>query len=109
MSYDSRLAERLANVIASRSDMKQKKMFGGIAWLLNGNVCVGIHKEWLVIRIGIDRAGLVLKEPHAKPMDITGKPMKGWIMVSPDGLESDADLKRFVGMAIAFAQTLPPK
>ena len=84
-------------------------MFGGIGWMLNGNMCVGIYKEWLIIRVGVDVAEQVLKEPYAKPMDITGKAMKGWAMIFPEGIEDDSELNRYVNLAIAFVTSLPAK
>ena len=109
MPYDPALAERLARVIGVRPDMEEKKMFGGVGWMLNGNMCVGIYKEFLVIRIGIEAAGDILAEDNVKEMDITGKVMKGWAMVNPDGIEKDEDLHRFVGLSIDFVGTLPVK
>ncbi len=109
MAYDQGLAERLKYLLQDRPDMVEKKMFGGIGWLLSGNMCVGIHKDDLVIRIGAELCEKVLLEPHAKPMDITGKPMKGWAMINPEGLEDDADLKRYTDLAIGFVKTLPEK
>jgi len=76
---------------------------------LNGNICVGIYKDWLIIRVGVKAAGKVFKEPHVKPMDITGKAMKGWAMVAPEGLKNIAGLKRYVALAIKFVKTLPAK
>lgn len=108
MPYDSGLAERLADIIGGRPGMEEKKMFGGIGWLLNGNMCVGVYKDWLIIRAGEDAAALV-REKHVQHMDITGKPMKGWAMVAPKGYEDDKALKRFVGLAVKFASSLPSK
>jgi TfoX/Sxy family transcriptional regulator of competence genes len=109
MPYDPGLAERLEEVLADHFNMEEKKMFGGIGWMLNGNMCVGIYKDWLVIRIGVEAAEKVLKEPNTKPMDITGKAMKGWAMIFPEGLEDDSDLNRFIQLAIDFVTTLPAK
>jgi TfoX/Sxy family transcriptional regulator of competence genes len=109
MPYDPGLAERLEEVLSEHPYMTEKKMFGGIGWMLNGNMCVGVFKEWLIIRIGVDVAEKVLKEPHTKPMDFTGKAMKGWAMVFPEGVEDDSELNRFTQMAIDFVATLPAK
>ncbi len=109
MSYDSGLAERLADLISDRPCMEEKKMFGGIGWMLNGNMCVGVYKDWLIIRVGEEVAHKILKEKHVKSMDITGKPMKGWAMIAPKGYESDKNLERFVNMAIDFVKKLPVK
>lgn len=109
MPYDPGLAERLADMLTNRSGMEEKKMFGGIGWMLNGNMCVGVYKEWLVIRVGIDAAENILIEPHVKPMDITGKVMKGWAMIFPEGIEDDSELIRYVDLASNFVNTLPAK
>ena len=109
MPYDPGLAERVEEVLRGRPGFEQKKMFGGIGWLLNGNMCVGIYKEWLIARVGESAGVKLFKEKHAKPMDITGKPMKGWPMVAPEGVAQDADLKRHTESAIAFVKTLPGK
>ena len=109
MPYDPGLAERLEEVLSDRPYMEEKKMFGGIGWMLNGNMCAGIYKEWLVIRVGVDVAEKVLREPYAKPMDITGKAMKGWAMIFPEGIEDDSELNRYVNLAIAFVTSLPAK
>lgn len=106
MTYDPRLAERLERVLKGRQGFEQKKMFGGIGWMLNGNMCVGIYKEWLITRVGESAGAKILKEKHAKPMDITGKPMKGWAMIAPEGVAEDADLQRHMELAIAFVKTL---
>jgi hypothetical protein len=84
-------------------------MFGGIGWLLNGNMCVGVYKDWLITRVGESAGTKLLKEKHVKPMDITGKPMKGWAMIAPEGVAEDADLQWHTELAIAFVKTLPRK
>ena len=109
MPYDPGLADRLEDVLRGRPGFEQKKMFGGIGWLLNGNMCVGIYKEWLITRVGESAGAKLFKEKHAKPMDITGKPMKGWAMIAPERVAHDVDLKRHTELAIAFVKTLPSK
>ncbi len=109
MAYDSVLAERLARIIASHPGMEEKRMFGGICYMLNGNMCVGIHKDNLIVRIGGDDTEEIFKEPYVKPMDITGRVMKGWAMIESEGIVKDKSLERFCGYAIEFVETLPPK
>jgi hypothetical protein len=109
MPYDTGLAERLAEIFADRFEMEEKKMFGGIGWLLNGNMCVGVYKDWLIVRVGEEREQALLGKPHVRQMDITGKPMKGWAMISSEGLEEDMDLRSHVDMALEFVNGLPPK
>jgi hypothetical protein len=109
MPYDPGLAERLEEIVADRAGFERMAMFGGIGWLMYGNMCVGIWRDWLIARVGVEAAGALLRESHVKPMDITGKPMKGWVMVGPDGLSSDGDLLRYTEAAVAFVATLPQK
>lgn len=109
MPYDPGLALRLEELLEGRDGFEQKKMFGGIGWMLNGNMCVGVYKDWLITRVGEDVAQKLLKEKHVKSMDVTGKPMKGWTMVSPEGVAEDADLQRHTELAITFVSCLPEK
>jgi TfoX/Sxy family transcriptional regulator of competence genes len=109
MPYDAGLAARLEAVLSGRPGYQEKKMFGGIGWMLNGNMSVGIYKEWLIARVGAEAGKKALSNPHAKPMDITGKPMKGWIMIAPEGIDKDRDLEEFVRLAEGFVKTLPRK
>ena len=109
MPFDPGLAERLAEFLASRRGFQEKKMFGGIGWMLNGNMCVGVYKDWLIIRVGEGAMPKLLKEKNVKPMDITGKPMKGWAMAGPIATAEDRDLERYVMAAIAFVKDLPAK
>nr|TFG53129.1 MAG: RNA methyltransferase [Hyphomicrobiales bacterium] len=109
MPYDPGLAERLGAVVSRKSGMVEKKMFGGIGWMLNGNMCVGVYKDFLIIRVGEKKSASLSDEDGVRPMDITGKPMKGWLMVSPDGYEEDKALKNFGKAAVDFVKTLPEK
>ena len=109
MPYDPGLAERLNGEVAHKPNMMEKKMFGGIGWMLNGNMCVGVYKDFLIIRVGEHRAKEFSGETGISAMDITGKPMKGWLKVAPDGYEGDAPLRRYTKAAIDFVKTLPPK
>jgi len=109
MPYDPGLAERLHGVVARKRAMMEKKMFGGIGWMLNGNMCVGVYKDFLIIRVGEEQAAAFAGEVGISPMDIIGKPMKGWLKVAPDGYEDDVALKRYSKAAIDFVKTLPAK
>ena len=84
-------------------------MFGGIGFLVQGNMACGVNQERLVVRVGPDQHEAALAKPHTKVFDITGRPMKGWIIVLPDGLQSEADLQYWVKQGVDFALTLPPK
>jgi hypothetical protein len=84
-------------------------MFGGLGFLLYGNVCCGIWKDALIVRLAPEDAKAALTRPHVRVMDITGKPMRGWLLVDPPGLEADSDLYGWVEKSFAFASTLPRK
>lgn len=107
--YDPGLAARLDDIMAGMLEMETTRMFGGYGFLMNGHMCVGIWNDRLVIRIGVEGWGAISGEPHVRPMDLTGRVMKGWAMIEPDGVAEDADLQRYVDMAIMFCAALPPK
>ena len=86
-----------------------KKMFGGIGFLVKGNMACGVHKDALIVRVGPDAYQEALDKAHTRPFDITGRPMKGWVMVDQAGYESDADLRAWVQQGVEYALTLPPK
>lgn len=109
MPYDNILAERMRPMLLPRAGVMEKNMFGGVAFLVHGNMCCGIWKNLLVIRLSVDQATSELKRPHVRVMDLTGKPMKGWIFVEPAGTKKDADLFAWVEKAVAFASSLPAK
>ena len=109
MAYDKGLAERIRGVLDDRSDVSEKAMFGGMAFMVRGHMAVGIVKDDLMVRVGPESYGRLVKEPHARAMDFTGRPMKGFIFVAPTGLESDNDLRRWVGRGVDFALSLPAK
>ncbi len=96
MVYDEGLAQRVRDVLAEQQGISEKCMFGGIAFLLEGNMFVGVNKDNLMVRVGPDAYDTLMGEPHAREMDFTGKPMRGFVYVAPEGLESDADLRRWV-------------
>ena len=109
MASNPKLVGRLSSILAGHPGVEGRKMFGGVAFLLNGNMCVGVHKDSLVVRVGERDAAPLLERAHVRPMDITGKPMKGWILVGPDGLKRRADLLRYVDAALEFVAALPAK
>ncbi len=109
MAYDEGLAERIREALAARKDVEEKVMFGGIAFLINGNMAVGIVNEDLMVRVAPEDHGALLAEPHARPMDFTGRPTKGWLFVGPEGIESDLDLYRWVERGAGHASSLPAK
>lgn len=109
MAYDEQLASRIRTVLDDDPGLDEKRMFGGIAFLINGNMACGVHTDNLIVRL--DRADYdeALSRPGAAVFDLTGKPMKGWLLVTPDALEDDADLEAWVRQGQEFAQSLPPK
>ena len=109
MAYDEKLEMRLDELVAKRKGFSRKKMFGGIAYMLNGNMCFGIHKDKLVLRMDEESSIKALKSKYADPFDITGRPMKGWVMVSQQGLKTKDSLKSWTEMAIKFVRILPKK
>ena len=109
MAYDETLALRVSAVLGDLAGLTEKKMFGGVGYLLNGNMACGVHKEYLIVRVGPDRYQAVLEQKHTKVFDITGRPMTGWVMVAPDDLVADDRLQNWVQQGIDFAETLPPK
>jgi hypothetical protein len=107
MAYDDKLDARITEVVADWGATK-KKMFGGTCHLLHGNMLCGVHDDRLIVRLGEKARPAALDEPHTRPMDITGRPMKGWIMVSPQGYAGKA-VRDWLDRARTFVSTLPPK
>jgi len=109
MAYDEALADRVRDALAPRVEITERKMFGGIAFMVGGNMAVGVRGEDLMVRMDPADAEQALDEPHARPMDFTGKPMKGMLFVDSGGTEADADLAGWVDVGADFAASLPPK
>ena len=109
MAFDESLAARIRQRLARRKNVEEKKMFGGVGFLLNGNLLVGVWKDSLIVRLGPDEGEEALKEPHVKVFDITGKPMKGWVLVGPEGVEGDEQLSGWIQRGVKFVGTLPAK
>ena len=109
MPYSITLAERLRDCLDSRPDIIEKKMFGGMGYLLRGNMLIWLWQEYLVLRLGPEQCSNALKQPHVRTFDIKGKSSKGWVMISEADLEDDLDLKKWLLQSLEFAGTLPPK
>src|SRR5215813_10493220 len=109
MAFSEKLAERIRRQFARRKRIAGKKMFGGIGFLLNGNLLVGVWKDSLIARLGPEQAEEALREPHVKEFDITGRAMKGWVLVAPEGVEDDEKLTGWIGRATRFVRALPAK
>ena len=109
MAFSEALAERIRQRLARRKNIVEKKMFGGVGFLLNGNLLVGVRKDSLLVRLGPEQSDEALLEPHVKEFDITGRAMKGWVLVAPEGVEADDQLKGWIQRAVKFVGKLPAK
>jgi hypothetical protein len=109
VAYNEQLAARVRKALGKRSGLSEKKMFGGIAFLLRGNMCVGVHGNELIARLDPATTDAALAQADTRPFDMTGRPMKGWILVQPNGLASDGALGKWVAAATAYADSLPKK
>lgn len=109
MAFDEGLAERIRSVLEDERGVTEKKMFGGIAFLLDGKMFVGIANHDLMVRVGSERYRESLKQPHVRPMDFTGKPMAGYVFVAPAGVSEEVELERWVRLGATFVATLPEK
>jgi TfoX/Sxy family transcriptional regulator of competence genes len=109
MAYDEVLAERIRQRLSRHKGIEEKKMFGGIGFLLNGNMLVGVWKQSLIVRLGPEEADEALKEPHVSEFNITGRSMKGWVLVAADGLADEARLDGWISRAVKFVAKLPTK
>jgi TfoX/Sxy family transcriptional regulator of competence genes len=109
MAFDETLAARIRLALRRKKNIVEKKMFGGVCFLLNGNMLVGVWKDSLIARLGPDQGEDALLEPHVKAFNITGKPMKNWIMVEPEGVEDDEQLKNWIQQAVKFVGNLAAK
>ena len=109
MAYDEALAARVKEILSGGFETTERKMFGGLAFMLAGNMCCCVTDKGLIARVGPEGYDEALALPHAGVMDLTGRPMRGWVLVQPAGLESDAALNRWVERSAEFAVTLPAK
>ena len=109
MPYDTGLAQRVREILEEEPGFDEKKMFGGICFLLFGNMVCGIIKDDLIVRVGAAKYDVALKMPHTKKFDLTGKALTGWVMVLSTALDSDEELSDWVQKAVPFVRTLPPK
>jgi TfoX/Sxy family transcriptional regulator of competence genes len=109
MAFSETLAQRIRDALARKKNVEEKKMFGGVGFLLNGNMLVGVWKNSLIVRLGPEEGEEALKEPHVKKFDITGKPMKNWVLVESEGVEDDEQLSGWIQRAVKFVGKLPAK
>ncbi len=109
MAFDEQLADRVRSQLASRSGIGERKMFGGVAFLLNGNMAVGIHRDELIVRVAPESTEAALKEPGTRLFDLTGRPMKGWLLVGASAIKKPDALAKWIARGIDYASSLPKK
>jgi TfoX/Sxy family transcriptional regulator of competence genes len=109
MAYDEELAERVRELLSARADVGERKMFGGIAFMVQGNMACGVLKEDLIVRLGDEEGEKALAEDGVRPFDFTGKPMKGIVYISPERTSDDAGLAEWVEAGADYATSLPPR
>ena len=109
MAYDERLAERVLDILGPEPSLVQKNMFGGIAVMLQGNLACGVIRSDLIVRVPKDEYEATLARPHVREMDFTGRPMRGWVVVGPEGTDDEASLQDWVATGAAYTLSLPPK
>ncbi len=109
MPYNAEIEKRIGEIIFSWPYLQKRKMFGGICYLFKGNMCFGIYKDYLIVRTGPELSTQLLKEKYVVPFDITGKTMKGWVMVQEQGFSSSVKLSHWLQIGREYAASLPPK
>ena len=110
MAFDEALAARIRKKLGKRAGLTEKKMFGGLAFLLHGNMCCGVHGKEMIVRVDPEATQRALKDRHTRVFDLSGgRPMKGWILVQPKGLATPAGLSKWVTTGVEYAASLPPK
>jgi TfoX/Sxy family transcriptional regulator of competence genes len=109
MAYDEAVAERVRGALGKNPDVVEKRMFGGIAFMVRGNMCCGVIGDRLMLRVGPKGYETALSRTHARAMDFTGRPMKGFVYVEPAGFPSGRDLKAWIARAMEFTLSLPAK
>jgi TfoX/Sxy family transcriptional regulator of competence genes len=110
MAYDENLAQRVRESLLGSPNLNEMKMFGGIAFLINGNMACGVIQNDLIVRVGPQASDQVMAAPHTKSFAMTGRaPMSGWVQVEPAGFATDAALQQWIDRGLHFAQSLPPK
>jgi len=106
---DEILAQRIRPLLVGLDELVEKTMFGGIGFMVQGNMACGVHKGELIVRVGPDGDADSLARPHVRPFDMTGRPMRGWVMIAEPGFAQDLDLERWVRRGVDYALSLPPK
>ena len=109
MAFDEQVAAKVRRIVKGSRGLSEKKMFGGLAFMIRGHMCCGVVGKKLMVRVGPDLYEHALSKPHAQLMDFTGKPLRGFVYVRPAGFSSEKDLKAWIAMATTFARSLKPK
>ena len=109
MAYDEGLAQRIREALADADGLSERRMFGGIAFMLHGNMAVGVSGDELMVRVGPDRYDDALAQAHARVFDMTGRVMRGWVVVASEGIADDAALDAWIQSGADYARSLPPK
>lgn len=109
MAFSASLAARVRHALARTRGVVETRMFAGLVFLLDGNLLVGVWHDSLIARLGREAADAALQEPHVGVFDVTGRPMRNWVLIDPDGLDDDRRLNEWLDRAMEFVQTLPPK
>jgi TfoX/Sxy family transcriptional regulator of competence genes len=109
MAYDEKLAARVGRLLGGNPGYSERRMFGGVCFLLNGNMCAGVLNEELIVRVAADDYPAALARPHARAFDFTGRPMKGFVVVGPSGCRTARQLAGWLGLGIDIAGKLPPR
>lgn len=109
MAFDENLARRVQEILLPLTGFSEKRMFGGAGYMHNGNMICGIYKDNLILRLEPEDAESLVQQEHVRVFDITGRPMKGWVMIGPDGCQEDQQLVSRIKLAVKFVATLPAK
>lgn len=108
MAYDERLADRIREFLVGQPVVEEKQMMGGVAFMVNNKMCVGVIKDEMMARIDPEIYDIALEKKGCRPMDFTHKPMKGWVFISPEGLEKVKDMEYWIGLALEFNKVSKP-
>ncbi|MCA9538042.1 MAG: TfoX/Sxy family protein [Myxococcales bacterium] len=109
MAYDEEVAARMRRLFGDDPRVVEKKMFGGVAFMVQGNLACGVNRDTIIVRVGPKGFNEAIEQPHARIFDMTGRPMKGWVLVDRPGFADDAALAAWVERGVAFARSLPAK
>jgi TfoX/Sxy family transcriptional regulator of competence genes len=109
VAYDEDLADRVRVLLAGRTGVREQKMFGGLCFMLNGNMACGVMRGELIVRVGKENTEDALSQPHSRPFDMTGRPMRSFVCVTAEGIATDEGLAAWAGRGIAYAEALAPK